>query len=258
MVFFTITQTVEAQFLKKLKDRVEQKVENVVVEKTADKASEKTAGAMDKMLNANPFGSGKGKANAELIADTYIFSWKYSLKMTTKEGSMVINYYLHPDADYFGFTTETMGDLFTVMDNGNHLIAMFMQSEENNMVIANQMPDEVYGDNKVDDSKSFNYEQLPKKTINGYHCKGVKATNDEYEMLMYFTDEADVSFDDLYKNQQTKIPQQLKDYFDEDDKVLMIYMDMNNLKKKKQSAELECIGLDQVNKIINKADYNTM
>lgn len=133
-----------------------------------------------------------------------------------------------------------------------------MQSEENNMVIANQMPDEVYGDNKVDDSKSFNYEQLPKKTINGYHCKGVKATNDEYEMLMYFTDEADVSFDDLYKNQQTKIPQQLKDYFDEDDKVLMIYMDMNNLKKKKQSAELECIGLDQVNKIINKADYNTM
>lgn len=38
---------------------------------------------------------------------------------------------------------------------------------------------------------------------------------------MYFTDEAEVSFDDIYKNQQTKIPVQLQNYFNKDDKVHM-------------------------------------
>ncbi|MFV0593271.1 MAG: DUF4412 domain-containing protein [Draconibacterium sp.] len=250
--------TSQAQFLDRLKKQVQRQVENTVIDKTADKAAEKTAGAMDKMLSSNPFGPVKGKASPDLIADTYAFSWKYSLKMTTKQGAMTINYYLHPDAEYFGFTTETMGDLFTVMDNGRDLIVMFMQSQGNNMVMASQMPDEMPGDNKNNDAESFNFEKLPAKTINGYNCKGVKATNAEYEMLMYFTDEAEVSFDDLYRNQQTKIPPQLKDYFNEDDKVLMIYMDMNNLKNKKQSAQMECIGLDRVSKTIAKSDYNTM
>ncbi|HEY9170026.1 MAG TPA: hypothetical protein VIN72_11105 [Lutibacter sp.] len=38
---FLIHQNIEAQFLKKLKQRVEEKVENTIVEKTSDKAAEK-------------------------------------------------------------------------------------------------------------------------------------------------------------------------------------------------------------------------
>ena len=109
-----------------------------------------------------------------------------------------------------------------------------------------------------DESPSFSFETLPDKIINGYKCKGVKATNEDYEMVMYFTNETEVSFDDIYKNKTTKIPVQLKDYFDPNDKVLMIYMDMKNLKNKKQSATMECIGLEQVKKSINKSDYKFM
>ena len=250
--------TIQAQFLKKLKNRVEQKVENINIKKTADKAAEKTSKSMDKIFNTNPFGVGRGKASPNLIAESYVFSWKYSLKMTTKEGEMVLDYYLNPGAAYFGFTTVAMKDIFTVMDNDNKIMAMFMSTQGNNMVMANQMPDDLNLEEDKDKSDNFNFQSLPEKIINGYHCKGVKAINSEYEMDMYFTDEAEVSFDDIYKNQQTKIPVQLKNYFNKDDKVLMIYMDMKGLKSKKQNAQIECIGLEKVSKTISKSEYKSM
>jgi len=247
-----------AQLLKKLKNRVEQKVENVVVEKTANEAADKTSETMDKVFNANSFGGGNGKANSDLIADSYEFSWKYSLKITSKEGEMVFDYYLKPDAAYYGFTSVTIDNMFTVMDNDKHITVMFMQAQGNNMVMANQMPVELDIDESKDASETYNFQSLPEKTINGYLCKGVKATNDEYEMDMYFTDEAEVSFDDIYKNQQTRIPKELKNYFNNDDKILMIYMDMKGLKKNKLDAQIECIGLEKVSKVIKKSDFKSI
>ncbi|MCK0157037.1 DUF4412 domain-containing protein [Cellulophaga sp. F20128] len=248
----------EAQFFNKLKKRVEQKVENVIVEKTANKAADKTSKSMDKVFEGNPFGGGKEKANPNLVANSYDFTWKYSLKMTSKEGDIVFDYYLKPGAPYFGFTSAVMNNMFTVMDNGNKVTAMFMQSQGNNMGMVTQMVDDLDLEETKDESAKFNFETLPDKTINGYHCKGVKATSNEYEMLMYFTNDAKVSFDDIFKNKAAKMPAQLKDYFNPNDKVLMIYMDMKNLKKKKESATMECIGLEEVSKTITKSDYKFM
>ena len=250
--------TSQAQFLKKLQKRVEQRVENAVIEKTANKAAEKASKSMDKMFDINPFGGGgKEKADPSLVADSYSFTWKYSLKMSTKEGSIVLDYYLEPDASYFGFSSESMANIFTVMDTGHKITAMFMQSEGNNMGMVNQMPDLDIEDAN-DKTEQFNFQSLPEKTINGYLCKGVKATNDGYEMIMYFTNEAEVSFDDIYKNNKTKIPPQLKDYFNPDDKVLMMSMDFTDLKNKKQSGSIECVGLEEVHKTIRKSDYKFM
>lgn len=249
--------TAHAQFLKKLQKRVEQKVENAVIEKAADKATEKATKSMDKAFDINPFGGSKEKADPSLVADAYDFTWKYSLKMTTKDGEIVFDYYLKPDTSYFGFTSAVMESMFTVMDNTNKVTVMFMEAEGNNIGMVNQMPElDIEEANK--ESDQFKFEVLPDKTINGYHCKGVKATNEDYEMVMYFTNETEVSFDDIYKNKTTKIPAQLKDYFDPNDKVLMISMDMKNLKKKNENATMECIGLEEVQKSISKSDYKFM
>ena len=255
LLFFIPTS--QGQFLKKLQKRVEQKVENAVIEKTANKAAEKATKSMDKIFEGNPFGGGKEKADPALVADSYDFTWKYSLKMSTKDGAMVFDYYLKPDASYFGFTSEVMTNMFTVMDNNHKITAMFMESEGNNVGMVMQMPDIDLEDAK-NTQDQFDFQTLPEKTINGYLCKGVKATNDGYEMIMYFTDEAEVSFDDIYKNNNTKIPPQLKNYFNPDDKILMISMDMTDLKNKKNNAQMECVGLEQVNKTIRKSDYKFM
>jgi hypothetical protein len=259
MLFISI-QTSQAQFLKKLKQRVEQTVENTVIEKTADKAAEKTANTLDKAFDMNPFGSegSKEKADPSLVADVYDFTWKYSLKMTSKQGDIIFDYYLKPDAPYFGFTSATMENMFTVMDNGHKITTIFMESQGNNMGMVTQMPDNLDLEETNDESAAFEITSLPDKTINGYHCKGVNTTNGNFEMDMYFTNEAEISFDDIYKNQKTKIPSQIKDFFNKDEKVLMIYMDMKNLKNKKENVIMECIGLEEVSKSIQKSDYKFM
>ncbi|WP_299398992.1 DUF4412 domain-containing protein [uncultured Gelidibacter sp.] len=260
VVFFLMFQSAEAQFLKKLKKRVEQKVENAVIEKTANKAAEKATKSMDKVFEGNPLGGlgGGKKGDPSLVADTYDFTWKYSLKMSTKDGEIVFDYFLKPGASYFGFTSAMTADIFTVMDNSKKITAMFMKSDKNNIGMVTQMPDDIDLEDVKDMSAEFSYEALPDKTVNGFHCKGVKATSSEYEMIMYFTNEAEVSFDDIYRNRNAKIPVQLKDYFDPNDKVLMISMDMTDLKNNKNSATMECIGLEEVQFSINKSDYKFM
>lgn len=253
-------QNVEAQFFKKLGDRVKQKVENTVVEKTANEAAEKTSKSMDKVFDSNPFAAGnQAKADPAVVAKKYDFSWKYSLKMTSKtEGEIVFDYYLKPDAPYFGFTSATMQNMFTVMDNGNKVTVMFMQSQGNKVGMVTSMADDLNLEETKDESANFTFKHLPDKTINGYHCKGVQAVNDEFETQMYFTKEAEVSFDDIYKNQQTKIPVQLKDYFKPNERVLMISMDIKSLKDKKYDAHIECVGLEKVSKTFKKSDYKFM
>lgn len=265
-VFFALILSVlvvkpsQAQFLKKLKQRVEETVENTVINKTADKAAEKTSQTMDKAFEVNPFGSGGSfdKADPDLVADTYDFSWKYSLKMTSKQGDIIFDYYLKPDAPYFGFTSAAMENMFTVMDNGNKITTMFMESQGNNIGMVSSMPDDLDLEETKDQSEGFEITSLPDKTINGYHCQGVNAINADYEMDMYFTNEAAISFDDVYKNPQAKIPAQLKNYFGKDEKVLMIYMEARGLKKKNESMTMECVGLEEVSKTITKSDYKFM
>ena len=260
LLFIFLIPNVNAQFLNKLKKRVEQKVENAVIEKAANKAADKATQSMDKMFDVNPFGgaAGKEKADPALVADTYQFSWKYSLKMSTKDGDMVVDYYLQPDEPYFGFTTQIMENMFTVMDNGKKVTIMYMKSDDNNIGMVTQMPEAFVLEDPEENQKKLTFEKLPEKTVNGYLCKGVKATNEDLEMIMYFTDKAEVSFDDVFKNSKTKIPVELKDYFNPDDKILMMSMDYTDLKNKKRNGKIECVGLEKATKTINKSDYKFM
>ena len=251
--------TSQSQFLKRLQKRVEQKVENTVIEKTADKAADKASKSMDKAFDVNPFGGGSTeKADPSAVADRYDFTWKYSLKMSTDSGEIMFDYFLKPDAPYFGFTTATMDNMFTVMDNEHNVTAMFMKSGDNNIGMVTKMLTDIDIDAENNENANVTFETLPNKTINGYRCKGVKITSDEYIMEMYYTNETEVSFDDIFKSSKAKVPAKFKDYFKPGEKVLMITMDAKSLKNKKQDMKMECVGLEKVSKTIKKSDYKFM
>ncbi|NCP06735.1 MAG: DUF4412 domain-containing protein, partial [Flavobacteriales bacterium] len=61
LIMVISAQTTQAQLFKKLKQSIEQKVENVIIEKTSDKAAEKTSNSLDKVFDINPFSMGKDK-----------------------------------------------------------------------------------------------------------------------------------------------------------------------------------------------------
>lgn len=251
-------QSANAQFLKKLKDRVQETVENVIIEKTAEKAAEKTGDGMDKILNMDFSGIGKTPVDPNTIPESYDFTWKYSLQMQTTEGDMVLDYFLMPDQPYFGFESAPMKDMFMVMDTENKMTVIYLDTEGNSSIMAVAIPDDVLLDEMNGESEDFSYEILANKTIMGYDCKGVKATNEELEMTMYFTTDAEVSFRDIYKSDNANIPKGLKKYFKEGENTLMLELEMVNYKKEKLNASMKCVGLEKIQKVVNKSDYESM
>lgn len=123
-ICLAFAQTAEAQFLKKLGDKIQKKVESavedVVVEKTADKASKATGKAMDKVFDINFEKSKSGKKiTPKDIPASFEFEYLYRLTMTsatTGETAMDMDYYLKPGASYMGVKTGITQDFFMVME----------------------------------------------------------------------------------------------------------------------------------------------
>jgi len=187
-----------SQFLKKLKKKAQQAVENVVIDKTADKASQMAGSGMDKVFNVN---LGK-QADPSVLPASYDFEWKYTLQMKHKRGHMQLDYYLKPNAQYFGSQPQLEGNpmangMFMVMDQELEIMAIFMETQNGK---AGQIMKSPSGD--IDDVASENASQIDNytfkeigvKTILGYECQGFQMENDELTMTMYMAMDAPVSF----------------------------------------------------------------
>ena len=247
--------TAEAQFLKKLKKRVEEKVEQTVVEKTADKASEKASNSMDKIFDVNlknPQSKGK-KVDAKNVPDSYQFSYKYQMKMTTSSGEMDVDYFLEPDATYMGMKMNAGVPFFMVTDDDAKTTYMFMESGGNKVVTATSIDmDESMED--IEDIESPSLEDmtitdLPNKTILGYNCIGKKFENDEYAFISYFTVDAPVSFDQVFKSEMDRYPEPIKEQFKNYEGALLMHMEMidkTNKGKRNTSGTMECIAIETI------------
>src|SRR5699024_12666276 len=83
MLVLITARDAEAQIWKKIKKKTQDKVENVIVDKTSDKAAEITAKKMDKALSAdfNLYGKGNKKEDISDLPEDYNFDWKYQVQM---------------------------------------------------------------------------------------------------------------------------------------------------------------------------------
>src|SRR5690606_12287522 len=249
------TQTSEAQFLKKLKKRVEEKVEQTVVEKTADKASEKASNSMDKIFDINLKNTQtKGKkVDAKNVPDSYQFSYKYQLKMTTAGEEMGLDYFLEPEATYMGMKMDAGMPFFMVIDDDANATFMFMESGGNKVVTAtslemNEAPEDI-DDIKTPSLEDLTITDLPNKTFLGYDCIGKKFENDEYAFISYFTLDAPVSFDQVFKSEMDRYPEPIKEQFKNYEGALLMHMEMidkKNKGKKNTSGTMECIAIETI------------
>ena len=242
-------------------------IQNVAQKKALDKASQKTQNEADKAVEENVnmndaiLSYGKNKVDASVVPNSYAFSWKYIMEIKSDEGkAMNAEYFLEPDAAYFGFNMGQEGqNMFMIMDTKNRLTVSCFGNGKEKMASASKMPDYSEMAKKESEKSKFIYKTLPNKTFLGYNCKGIQATNDEYDMIFYFTNEAKVSFGDLFKNQKNqKMPDAFANYFKPDDKPLMMDMTMKDLKNKGKVTTMKCISLEKHTYLFNKADYQFM
>ncbi len=207
----------------------------------------------------NPMGAGIQQVNTSEIPQVYDFEWSYVMKMETRQGEMILNYFLKKDAPYFGIKLPE-NDMYMVMDPSRNLNVMYMRSGGNNMVMATKMPktlpDEIAADNAKEDEYSF--KKIQNKTILGYDCEGYQGENRDMVFTFYVTTEPDISFGEIYKSDQTKLPKGFDPKWIKDGKGIMMQMIMEGKKNDRENATMTCIALEKKNFSLNKADYNSL
>lgn len=258
---------VHAQFLNKLKKSIEDKVEQTVINKTSDKAAQKTDQSLDKVFDAKLGGNKKTKKiTPENVPSSFEFDYQYRLTMTTatSKTKMDMDYFLKPEATYMGVKmNQGQGqEMFMIMDGQTNINYMFIESGNNKIATATSID----GDDITDENQDYNYDgytftDLPDKTFLGYNCKGKKMENDEYIFIMYFTNEAPVTFNDVFKTDTDRIPKAIKNQFKEGENATLMYMEMKdklNKGKKDKSGTMECTLLEPKSFTFNTNGYKFM
>jgi len=265
------TSVTNAQFLKKLQRRVELAAEEAVIRKIEQKVNQKTGEGMDKVLGNDvknmfdkKFG-GMSTVDPSILPERYDFEWKYTMQIQSKEGNLIMNYFLKPKAKYFGAKPEiqqskSKGSMFTVMDFERNVNTVFFNSGKSKVATPMSMPNDLdlESDNE-DTSGEYTFEEIGTKTILGYQSQGFKMENDEIQMIIYVAMDAPVSFTQIFGVDTKKMPKGFNPkWLDKADNSLVMEMEFTDKKTKKNSSKMIVTALNEEPFSILKKDYQFM
>ena len=243
---FIFSSTVEAQFLNRLKNRIVERTEDVIINKAADKAAERTSDAMDKILNQNldglfNVGTGKMVDVAELPSE-YKFNYLYKIKMATDEGDMEMDYFFNKNESYFGARSQMAPDMIMVFDVDKNLFVI----KTGESVIARQI--ELDANLEMEEEDFYNdytFKELPNKEFQGISCPGYEMENDENKFVVYIAPDVGVGFGSANGSKIVNMPKEMQTFSKKYEKGLMMYMEMEDKldtkKKDKSLTSMECI-----------------
>jgi len=251
--------TMEAQFLKKLKEKVENKVENAVTENISDKAAHEANKSLNKMwetdLKNSPIPMGANRVDVSEVPNSYDFEWEYQLNMVTEEGNVDMTYLLKEDAPYFGMRVPQAEGMFMVLDMDKKLSVMYFSSGENNFISASKIDNYTNPKEENDQFKDAELKKIDSKNILGYECQGYETETEEYKFTFYVTRDAPISFANMYSDEKSNIPKGWNADWLEDGDALMMEMHMQDKKNGNRNAKMYCTGLDKKSFSINKKNY---
>ncbi len=252
LAFLFLSTTAQAQFLKKLGDKIADKVEETATDNISNKAGNET----DETLN-EPWetdlskenevkNNSKRKKSSSDFPESYDFDWKYSLHLDLNESAMDFVYRLEKGANYMGMGGSMMSGMFIVMDFYRELSIMFMNGFVKGTKLDMSNASDI--DNRA--MQNMTFEKIGSKTILGYQCEGYRAESDEYLMTMYVTNEAGIGFVGIYKNQKYFPKGFGPDWVTENS--LMMEMQMVDKKNSKKSMTMTCTEIERENFTISK------
>ena len=259
---FMICTTAEAQFLKKLKNKVQEKVENVAIDNVSDKAANETNKSLnslwEKKIGDGNFSMGTERVNPEEIPTSYDFDWIYKMRITHTNGEMDMLYHLKEDAPYFGMEMQQQGEMFIVFDDKNDLSVMFMASGENKYLMATRFDMEETSEGSEEYYDDMEIKEIGTKTILGYECQGYEGENKDYIFQFYITKEAGIGFDRMFQNKQNNLPEDFNPDWLQDGDALLMQMRMEDKNSSKNNMSMTCTKIEKEPLTIRKANYTSM
>ncbi|MDM9630042.1 DUF4412 domain-containing protein [Robiginitalea aurantiaca] len=271
MALLFVGSSMQAQFLKKLKQKVENRVEQAVTEKIAAKAAGEADKLMDKAFDelleggvgeSAGFPIGGDPVDPNDIADTYDFEWVYELTITTDkvEEPFPMEYLLKEGAPYWGMNIEQDETaILMVFDAEKMMTLMFMNNQEMQFMTASKIPAESLEGEEFSPQEGYEIKEIPGKTIMGYDCKGFEMEDAQYKTTVYTTFESEVGFGDMYKKNEHFPDSFDMEWIRDGNKSGMIMeMVIEDKTKNELDAKMVCTRLERAPRTISKADYQSL
>ncbi len=205
-----ISVSAHGQFLKKLGKRVEKAAENTVLKKAEQETSKKTDQALDDVLNMEIGQMGGMQVDPETLPSSYMFDWRYTLKLSHKKDDIKLHYFLSKNGNAFGSRPEmekrgsSFGNMLMVIDPSRSTTTILIDNEGQKTGMAMSSPDiseEVSQQANMDD---YTFKKIGSKEILGYTCQGFQMESEDAKVTMYVVMDAPVSFSNMYSGKNAK------------------------------------------------------
>jgi len=256
------SQTTQAQFLKKLVKKAGDAAEETIIRKAEEKASEKAAKSFDKTFNMEL--GGKKSVDPKSLPGSYNFSWRYSLKMTSRQGNSVIDYFLNDNTKFFAIKMNEEADneeALMVFDFNADAMVMLMDEDGQKIGITMNMPKSVenMAETAAEEMADYTITELDQKEILGYTCQGFKMENNEHIIISYLAINAPITFNQMAGGNGQGMPKGLNPkWFKQSQNGIMMEMQYTHKKKKKRNMHMQCITLEREANSIQVSEYQFM
>jgi len=215
----------QAQLLNKLKKRVQEATEDVIIDKTAEKAAQEAGKTLDSLLEIDPDYLSK-QAQLQMITPyskdlpieaNYEFNTNvvYEMENVSKDESTVIDYgmWFSKDENYMATEIKSIeskekgqqdmpSNMFTVLDEKNKTMVVFMEDQK----MAQLVSMESIKDIAIEENENINTDlkELKKsgqtKKILGYTCEEYVLEDADNKFSIWTTDELELTRKNMFFN----------------------------------------------------------
>jgi len=252
---------VNAQLLKKLKQKAAEAAEKTIEKKVEEKTEKETEKAFDSTFN----NQGKlFKGNKEAPNDFYQFSYKYVMEIIQKNKPTELIYYLTNQGQYLGSAVEMKENeqMLTVLDLTKKTAYSFMDLGTEKSMMSFPLDFEKVTDHTVENTEMTIELTGNKKEIIGYHCDEYKVQGENFQGTIWVTQEAPIAFADAFSKINTnkiKSAKGVNQSWLSMVEGLTLEMNMTDTSKKKPSnIVMRCTSLDPTDFKIETASYKSM
>ena len=225
---FVQISPLQAQLLKKMKERVQAATEDIIAEKAAQKAAQETGKVLDTLLNIDPNSDYSNldlsnvymQGGADLdIEPVYSFDTNvlYQMRFDGDKDESVVDYsmWFSDNKNYMATqvkniqseknkNTDMPTSVFSVFDEKNQAMILLMEEQQIGQVVSMEKIKSVSEEQDLMENRQTEFESLKKtgntKDILGYSCEEFVSENEGTQFSIWVTQELDLYQKNMFFN----------------------------------------------------------
>ena len=276
--------SLEAQLLKKLKNRVKEATEDVIAEKAAEKAAQESEKILDSLLEIDPDYEPQYQQQLEQmmaagsenipVEASYLFNTKIIYKMTAadKNGSSVVNYEMwfsnneaymatKVDSDKNTDSRDMPSSVLSILDDKNQAMIIIMEEQKMAQLLSMaKIKDIAVEENEIDEDET-DFKAIKKtgntKKILGYNCEEFMSENETNKFSFWVTKELDLFQKNMFFNLSKSLGGNTFDDIPKEAQGFMMEMSYENISNN-EKGNMVVIDIQNKDKTIRMDDYQLL